>query len=64
MERLFYRPNEAAVVLSMGRTAVFRLIKTGELRSVKHEGYRLIPASALVEFAQRLEETAQESAVA
>ena len=36
----------------------------GELRSVKHEGYRLIPASALVEFARRLEETAQESAVA
>ena len=64
MERLFYRPNEAAVVLSMGRTAVFRLIKSGELRSVKHEGYRLIPASALVEFARRLEETAQESAVA
>ena len=64
MERLFYRPNEAAVVLSMGRTAVFRLIKTGELRSVKHEGYRLIPASALVEFARHLEETTQDSAVA
>jgi excisionase family DNA binding protein len=64
MERLFYRPKEAAVVLSMSRTAVFRLIKTGELRSVKHEGYRLIPASALVEFARRLEATAQSKAVA
>jgi Helix-turn-helix domain len=49
MERLFYRPKEAAAVLSMSRTAVFRLIKTAELRSVKHEGYRLIPASALLE---------------
>jgi hypothetical protein len=44
MERLFYRPNDAAVVLAMSRTAVFRLIKSGELRSIKHDGYRLIPA--------------------
>ena len=43
MERLFYRPKDAAAVLGMSRTAVFRLIKTGELRSIKHEGYRLIP---------------------
>lgn len=55
MDRLFYRPNDAAVVLSMSRTAVFRLIKTGELRSIKRDGYRLIPADALLEFAQRLE---------
>jgi len=64
MERLFYRPKEAAAVLSMSRTAVFRLIKTGELRSIKHEGYRLIPASALLEFARRLEATTEGKAVA
>ncbi|MFI6183976.1 helix-turn-helix domain-containing protein [Nonomuraea sp. NPDC051191] len=55
MERLFYRPNDAAVVLGMSRTAVFRLIKTGELRSIKHDGYRLIPAAALLDFARDLE---------
>jgi excisionase family DNA binding protein len=64
MERLFYRPKEAAAVLSMSRTAVFRLIKTGELRSIKYEGYRLIPVSALLEFACRLEATAEGKAVA
>ncbi len=64
MERLLYRPKEAATVLGMSRTAVFRLIKTGELRSIKHEGYRLIPASALVEFACRLEASAQDTAAA
>ena len=64
MERLFYRPKDAAVVLGMSRTAVFRLIKTGELRSIKHEGYRLIPARALLEFAQRLEETGPGTEVA
>jgi DNA-binding transcriptional regulator PaaX len=41
MEQLFYRPKDAAAVLRMSRTAVFRLIKTGELHSIKHEGYRL-----------------------
>jgi excisionase family DNA binding protein len=64
MERLFYRPKDAAAVLGMSRTAVFRLIKTGELRSIKHEGYRLIPASALLEFARRLEASSQGPAVA
>jgi excisionase family DNA binding protein len=64
MERLFYRPKDAAVVLGMSRTAVFRLIKTGELRSIKHEGYRLIPASALLELARKLEATAQDVVVA
>ncbi len=55
MERLFYRPNDAATVLAMSRTAVFRLIKTGELRSIKRDGYRLIPAAALLDFARHLE---------
>lgn len=64
MERLFYRPKDAAVVLSMSRTAVFRLIKTGELESIKHEGYRLIPAAALLEFARRLEAASHGEAVA
>ena len=64
MDRLFYRPNDAAVVLSMSRTAVFRLIKAGELQSIKHEGYRLIPAGALLEFARRLEAESHEKEVA
>ncbi|MEN3538683.1 helix-turn-helix domain-containing protein [Microbispora sp. ZYX-F-249] len=58
MDRLFYRPKDAAVVLGMSRTAVFRLIKSGELRSVKYDGYRLVPADALQEFARRLSEAA------
>jgi hypothetical protein len=42
----------------MSRTAVFRFIKTGELRSIKRDGYRLIPAAALLDFARALEEEA------
>ncbi|MDF5753028.1 helix-turn-helix domain-containing protein [Spongiactinospora sp. TRM90649] len=55
MEKLFYRPKEAALALGMSRTAVFRLIKSGELRSIKYEGYRLVPAAALEAFARALE---------
>ncbi|NBE95102.1 helix-turn-helix domain-containing protein [Nonomuraea sp. KC401] len=59
MNRLFYRPKDAATALGMSRTAVFRLIKSGELRSIKHEGYRLIPAAALLDYARALEDRAQ-----
>ncbi|MET8984665.1 helix-turn-helix domain-containing protein [Nonomuraea wenchangensis] len=55
MEPLFYRPKDAAVLLGMSRTAVFRLIKTGELKSIKEDGYRLVPRWALAEFARTLE---------
>ncbi|MFG1708688.1 helix-turn-helix domain-containing protein [Nonomuraea sp. M3C6] len=55
MDPLFYRPKDAAVLLGMSRTAVFRLIKTGELKSIKENGYRLVPRWALREFARALE---------
>ncbi|MCG5219733.1 helix-turn-helix domain-containing protein [Streptosporangium sp. KLBMP 9127] len=55
MEPLFYRPKDAAVLLGISRTAVFRLIKTGELQSIKDEGYRLVPRWALHEYARALE---------
>ncbi|MBE1589173.1 hypothetical protein ACFPOI_35255 [Nonomuraea angiospora] len=31
------------------------MIKTGELKSIKDDGYRLVPRWALIEFAQALE---------
>ncbi|WP_219460211.1 helix-turn-helix domain-containing protein [Nonomuraea rhizosphaerae] len=59
MDRLFYRPKDAATVLGMSRTAVFRLIKSGDLKSIKHDGYRLIPAEALLDYARLLQANAQ-----
>ncbi|MEU8104386.1 helix-turn-helix domain-containing protein [Nonomuraea muscovyensis] len=63
MDKLFYRPKDAATVLGMSRTAVFRLIKSGELRSIKRDGYRLIPTAALLDFARALEADAEQEAV-
>ena len=50
------RPEQAAEALNVGRTAVFALIRSGRLRSVKVGGLRRIPATALAEFVRRLEE--------
>ena len=56
MEQLMYRPADAARVLGIGRTAVFGLLKSGQLRSVKLGGSRLITAAALAEFVRQLED--------
>ncbi len=54
-----YRPllcsvEEAAALLGISRTAVFRLIKESQLRSVKIQKRRLIPLAALDEFVSEL----------
>jgi excisionase family DNA binding protein len=49
-ERLLLRPEEVADALAVGRTAVFELIRTGELRSVKIGKSRRIPADAVVDY--------------
>lgn len=56
MEQLMYRPAEAAHVLGMGRTAIFALIKSGRLRSIKLGGARFISADALLAFVSELEQ--------
>jgi excisionase family DNA binding protein len=55
MEQLMYRPVEAAQVLDIGRTRVFALIKSGQLRSIKLGGTRFITAEALRDFVRELE---------
>jgi excisionase family DNA binding protein len=62
MDKLLYRPNEAAKVLGMGRTRFFDLIRTGKLRSIKRDGYRFITADALHDYVRQLETEAQEVA--
>ena len=55
LSRLFYKPAEAAIVLARGKTKVYDALASGELRSIKVGGSRLIPADALVEYAERLQ---------
>jgi excisionase family DNA binding protein len=53
-----YRVNEAARVLSISRTVIYELIRSGRLRSVKEGRTRLIPASAVAEYIALLESEA------
>lgn len=47
LERLAYGPDDAATVTGLGRTTIYEMLASGELRSVKVGRRRLIPASAL-----------------
>jgi excisionase family DNA binding protein len=52
---LLVRPEDAAHALGVGRTKVYELMRSGELRSVRVGGLRRIPVLALNEFVARLE---------
>ena len=52
--RLLCRVPEAMAVLSLSRTVIYELLRSGRLRSV-HEGRtRLIPAEALRDYVAQL----------
>jgi excisionase family DNA binding protein len=48
--RLLLRPEEVAQALNVGRSTVFELMRTGELRSVKIGALRRVPTDAVNEF--------------
>jgi excisionase family DNA binding protein len=62
VDKLLLKAEEAAEVLSIGRSKVYELIGTGELASVRIGASRRIPAEALVEFVSRLRRAVAESA--
>ena len=45
--------------LSLSRSSVFQLIGSGELRSVKVAGRRLVPEQAIIDFIAKLDSAAQ-----
>jgi len=50
MDKLLLTAEEAAELLGVGRCKVYDLIRRGSLQSVKLDGYRRIPRSALDDF--------------
>jgi excisionase family DNA binding protein len=57
MERLLLTPEDAADLLSIGRSKLYELIGDGRLASVRIGASRRVPMSALVEFVESLQET-------
>jgi len=48
--KILYRAEEAATLLSLSRTAIFGLIRSGDLRAVKIGGRRRIPRSSIEDY--------------
>lgn len=57
MEKLLLTVEEAAQVLSIGRTRAYALIASGALKSVPIGRSRRVPADALREYVRHLLET-------
>jgi excisionase family DNA binding protein len=62
MDKLLYRPKEAATVLGISRDKLYDLIRAGRITSVKDGRARFITADALVAYVGQLEAEAAEAA--
>ncbi len=51
---VLYDVDEPAEALRLSRSALYELIRSGQLRSVKSGRRRLIPVAALAEYVARL----------
>ncbi len=56
-EKLLLTAEEAAAVLGVGRSAIFALVRTGELESLRLGARRRIPTAALHDYVARLRQT-------
>jgi excisionase family DNA binding protein len=54
-DRISYSPAEAAAAVGVGRTTIYELISSGQLRSCNLGRRRLISRSALLELIDNLE---------
>jgi excisionase family DNA binding protein len=62
MDKLLYRPKEAASVLGVSRDKLYDLIRAGRITSVKDGRARFITADALTAYVSQLEAEATEAA--
>lgn len=53
-ERALYKVKEAAVLLSLSRSAIYEELRAGRLEGVRRGRSRLIPASAIHKYVQLL----------
>lgn len=62
MDKLLYRPKEAAQMLGIGRATLYDLMHAGKIRSVKDGNMRFITLEALRDYVRYLEDQAQDVA--
>jgi excisionase family DNA binding protein len=54
LDKLLLTPEEAAQVLSIGRSKVYELMRTGRLESVCIDASRRVPMAAIEDYIDRL----------
>ncbi|MEU5865902.1 MULTISPECIES: helix-turn-helix domain-containing protein [unclassified Nonomuraea] len=57
-DRRLYRVTDAMHLLSLSRSVIYELLRSGRLRSVTQGRTRLIPASAIEDYISLLEQEA------
>jgi excisionase family DNA binding protein len=62
--KALYRIPEAMRLLSLSRSVIYELIRSGRLRAVKEGRTRLIPHSAISEYVTMLENESSKGAAA
>jgi len=62
LDKLLYRPKEAATALGIGRDKLYDLMRSGRLQSVKDGGARFITADALHAYVAMLKAEATKAA--
>ena len=62
--KALYRIPEAMRLLSLSRSVIYELIRSGRLRAVKEGRTRLIPQSAIIEYVTLLETESKEGVAA
>ncbi|GIF04698.1 helix-turn-helix domain-containing protein [Actinoplanes siamensis] len=55
-QKALYRIPEAMRMLSLSRSVIYELIRSGRLRTVKEGRTRLVPASAIIAYVDLLEQ--------
>jgi len=61
-DKALYRVPEVMALLSLSRTVIYELIRSGRLRTVQQGRVRLIPAAALAEYVALLERESRRGA--
>jgi excisionase family DNA binding protein len=61
MDKLLYRPTEAATALGISKTALYGLIRANRIHSIKDGKFRFITADALREYVRTLERDYEEA---
>ena len=62
VERILYRPSEAAEAIGVSRSRVYELIASGEIPSIKVGSVRRVPVRELLEWVAQRAEGAPEKA--